>query len=59
MELLTVPEVAIRLRVSERTVRRLIHDGRLRPARIGRRTLVTSRELDAYVAHAEGRGRVA
>ena len=49
-ELLTLDEVAGRLRVSRRTVERLIDVGRIRPVRIGRRVLVTARELDAYVA---------
>jgi excisionase family DNA binding protein len=56
-ELLTVAEVADRLRVSRRTVERLMAQGRLRPLKVGRRTLVTSRELDAFVAHQEGAGR--
>lgn len=50
VELLTLPEVAQQLRVSERSVFRRIREGRLRPVHIGRRTLVTSRELAAYVA---------
>lgn len=48
--LLTVPETAERLRVSRRTVERLIDAGRIRPVRIGRRVLVTERELAVYVA---------
>lgn len=59
IDLLTLDEVADLLRVSTRTVRRLIADGHLRPVRIGRRTLVTRRELEAWVAHLEGRSRVA
>ena len=50
-ELLTVQEVADRLRVSRRTVERLMHERRLRPIKVGRRTLITSRELDAFLAH--------
>jgi excisionase family DNA binding protein len=56
-ELLTVQEVSQRLRVSRRTVERLIHQGRIRPLKVGRRTLVTSKELDAYVAHQVKEGR--
>lgn len=56
-ELLTVQEVADRLRVSRRTVERLMHERRLRPFKVGRRTLITSRELDAYMAHQEREGR--
>lgn len=50
-ELYTLEEVAKRLRVSERTVSRLIAAGRLRPKRIGSRVLVTDREIEAFIAH--------
>lgn len=50
IELWTLAETAERLRVSERTVRRLIAAGRIRATRVGRRPLVTSREIAAYVA---------
>ena len=55
IQLLTVPEVADRLRVSRRTVERLIRDGRIRPVRIGRRVLVTEHEIAAYLAWLTGR----
>jgi excisionase family DNA binding protein len=48
--LYTLPEAASRLRVSRRTVERLIDAGRIRPVRIGRRILVTERELAAFLA---------
>lgn len=51
-ELLTIPEVAAALRVSRRTVEREIAAHRIRVVRIGRRVLVTAKELDAYVAAA-------
>ena len=54
-ELLTLDEVAERLRVSRRTVERLIQSGRIRPTRVGARTLVTDKELEAYVAAASRR----
>ena len=54
-ELLTIPEVAERLRVSRRTVERLIVAGRIRPVRIGSRRLVTSTELEAFIASARSR----
>lgn len=54
-ELLTLDEVADKLRVSRRTVERLIAAGRIRPTRIGARTLITERELEAYVAAASRR----
>lgn len=53
--LLTLPEAAALLRVSRRTVERLIALGRIRPVRIGRRVLVSGRELDAHVAAASRR----
>ena len=53
--LLTLPEAAERLRLSRRTVERLIDAGRIRPVRIGRRVLVTEREIAAFVAQASGR----
>ena len=51
-ELHTLPEVAVRLRVSLSTVRRLVASGQLRILRVGRRPLVTTRELEAYLAAA-------
>ena len=54
VELLTLPEVAGQLRISRRTVERLVASGELRVVSIGRRRLVTSRELAAFVAHREG-----
>lgn len=51
-DLLTLDEVASWLRVSVRTVQRLIASGQIRPIHIGRRTLVTSKEVEAYVSAA-------
>ena len=51
-QLLTLNEAAAVLRVSVRTVQRLIASGQLRPTRIGRRTLLTSKELESYMAAA-------
>lgn len=51
-QLLTLDEVAKRLRVSVRTVQRERSLGHLRAVRIGRRVLFTEREVDAYVAAA-------
>ena len=54
--LLTVPEVAQHLRVSTRTVERLISSGRLRVVRPSPRTVfVEERELEAYLASRRGR----
>lgn len=49
-EFLTLPEVAARLRVSRRTVERLIRAGRLRAVKVGAQTRVKVREFEAYVA---------
>ena len=54
-DFLTLEEVAEQLRVSPRTVKRMFKAGTIRPVRVGRRRLVTARELAAYVAHIEGR----
>ena len=51
-ELLTYAEVAERLHVSVRQVRRLVASGQLRPVRVGRKPLVTVREFEAFVAAA-------
>lgn len=50
--LLTLREAAHELRVSLRTVNRLVETGQLRLTKIGRRSLVTEPELEAYVAAA-------
>jgi excisionase family DNA binding protein len=47
--LLTVAEVAHRLGVHEKTVRRFIHSGVLPAVKIGRRVRVDEAELEAYV----------
>lgn len=49
---LTVDEVAHRLQVSTRTVRRLIASGQLRVVKIRRRTFILPREVDAFLAAA-------
>jgi excisionase family DNA binding protein len=48
--LLSIEEVARRLRVSRRTVERLIASGQVRTVAIGRRRLIEAKEVDAYVA---------
>lgn len=54
--LLTVAEVAATLRVSRRTVERLVKDGRIRVVRPSPgRVAVTAKELRAYVAFLESR----
>ena len=56
MTLLTINEVAERLRVSRSTVLRLQAQGRLRPVHpTPGRTLFTEREIEAYVASLEKR----
>lgn len=51
-DLLTLGEVALALRVSRRSVERLVRGGRLRVVRpIPGRVMVERRELHAYLAH--------
>ena len=47
--LLTVPEAAHYLTISERKIRSEIANGMLRVARIGRRLVIRLRDLDQYV----------
>lgn len=50
-DLLTLPEVAEQLRVSRRSVERLVRAGRIRVVRpVPGRTLIEARELEAYRA---------
>jgi excisionase family DNA binding protein len=50
-ELLTLDEVAESLRVSRRSVERLVRAGRIRVVHpVPRRTLIEQRELEAYRA---------
>lgn len=48
-ELLTVPDVAIKLKVTPQYVRRLISEGKLRADRIGRQWLVSRNQLEQYI----------
>ena len=58
-ELLTVREVADRLRIGIRTVEKAIATGELPSIKIGRRRLVTEDGLEQFVRLAARRGRVA
>lgn len=50
-DLLTLPEVAMELRVSRRSIERLVSRGRIRVIHpVPGRTLVERRELEAYRA---------
>ena len=49
LALLDISEVATALRVSNMTVYRLIHDGRLPASRVGRSFRVERSDLDAYL----------
>jgi excisionase family DNA binding protein len=53
--LLTPKEVADRLQVSIRTVRRLITSGQLKALHIGRLLRITPAALEAYVTEAAGK----
>jgi excisionase family DNA binding protein len=57
-QLLTVPDVAKRLRVSEWTVRDWLRDGKIRGFRIGGRKTgwrVRASEIERFLSEAEGR----
>jgi excisionase family DNA binding protein len=54
--LLTVPEVAALLRLSPRSIRRLIADGRLPVVRLGRAIRIRPQDVEALVA-SSGRER--
>ncbi len=51
-DLRTLDEAAAKMRVSVRTIQRLIAARQIRPIRIGRRTLIETREIDAYLSAA-------
>lgn len=51
-EWLTIPEVALRLRVSRMTIYRLHERGELTTYRVGRQLRVRPADLDAYLATA-------
>lgn len=57
-ELLTVEEVAERLRIGVRTVERMIAAGELASLKIRRRRFVANEAVEAYQALALRRGRV-
>lgn len=47
--LLTIPELAARLRVSERTGWRLVHEGRIRSIKVGRARRVREAALESFL----------
>jgi excisionase family DNA binding protein len=58
--LLTITEVAERLRITVLCVRGLRHEGRFAPAiKIGRRVMWDERDLDAWIAAQRERGSAA
>jgi len=50
--LLSIPEAQAVLGISRTTLFRLLSDGDLAGMKIGRRTVIPSREIDAYIAAA-------
>ncbi|TXI62497.1 helix-turn-helix domain-containing protein [Mycolicibacterium mageritense] len=54
--LLTISEAAVELRISERTLFRLMTRGDIRTVRIGSRTLIRHREITRFVDAAERPG---
>ena len=55
MQVYTVKDVAEILKVSSRTVERLIEQEHIRAMHVGRRLRVTQEALAAYMVQAEGR----
>ena len=53
-QLLTIRDVAQRLRVSEPTVKRLIYGGVLRSVKLADRRLIRESDLAAYIASLDG-----
>jgi excisionase family DNA binding protein len=51
--LIDLPEVATRLNISKRKVEALIANRELGHVKVGRRTLVTRRQIDAYIEQLE------
>ncbi len=49
--LLSITAVALHLGVSDKTVRRLVHHGRLPSLRIGRQIRISELDLVAFLAH--------
>lgn len=56
IELFTLDQVAEQFHVSKRTIERLVAAGRIRVKYVGRRPVVTSKELEAFIAAASRRG---
>jgi excisionase family DNA binding protein len=57
--LLTIDEVAERLRIGKRTVERFVALGEIASVKMGRLRRVPEEELERYVRRAQKRGRVA
>jgi len=49
MKMMTIRDVAERLRVSTKTVYRLIHQGAFVPVKIGRSTRIDEQKVDEYL----------
>ena len=57
--LLTLEELAERLRIGKRTAERLVAEGDIGSVKVGRRRLVPETEVERYLRLAQKRGRVA
>lgn len=54
-QLFTTKEVATRLRISKRTVERLIHKGELRIVKIGDLVRIAPADVEDYIARQRGK----
>lgn len=55
--ILTIPEVAVELRLSPNTIRKLLHDGRIRGVRTGQyggKWRISQRAIDEFVMNDPG-----
>lgn len=55
LPLMSVPEVAARLNVSQKTTWRYLSSGKFTKVKVGARTLVTPESVDAFIAQGGAR----
>lgn len=54
--LLTIKEACDYLRISRATLYRFINQGKLKPVKIGKRTLIDKADLDRLIEESKGNG---
>lgn len=53
--LLTIKEAMKYLKVGKNTIYKLIHEGKLKPVKIGKRTLLDKADLDRLIEESKGK----